>query len=154
MSVEDDVALFEEVPTLRVLGSAALRLIAIGSENRDVMRGDRLFTRGDEADAGYVIRRGVIRMEDGSSAPLHAARGMLIGQLAMIVPVSWPTTATALEISALLRIPRSLFRRVLEVDVAAAHQLRQVLASRSGRIASDLDVIGNRLRNWTTPRSR
>ena len=153
MSVEDDVALFEEVPTLRVLGGAALRLIAIGSESHDVMRGERLFTRGEEADAGFVIRRGVIRMEDGSSAPMVASRGMLIGQLAMIVPIAWPTTATALELSAVLRIPRTLFKRVLEVDVAAAHQLRQVLASRSGRIASDLDLVGNRLRGWTTPRS-
>jgi len=154
MSVDDDLALFEEVPTLRVLGSAALRLLAIGAEHRDISRGQTLFTRGEEADAGFVVRRGVLRLEDGSSAPMGANRGMLIGQLAMIIPISWPTTATALEMVAVLRIPRTLFRRVLEVDANAAHQLRQVMASRSGRLANDLDRVGDRLRDWTKNRSR
>ena len=41
MSIEDDVALLERVPTLRLLGTTALRMLAIGSEQRDVARGDR-----------------------------------------------------------------------------------------------------------------
>ena len=45
MSIEDDVALLERVPTLRLLGTAALRMLAIGSEQRDFARGDVLFTR-------------------------------------------------------------------------------------------------------------
>ena len=40
MSIEDDVALLERVPTLRLLGNAALRMLAIGSEQRDFARGD------------------------------------------------------------------------------------------------------------------
>jgi hypothetical protein len=39
MSIEDDVALLERVPTLRLLGTAALRMLAIGSEQREVARG-------------------------------------------------------------------------------------------------------------------
>ena len=53
MSIEDDVALLERVPTLRLLGTAALRMLAIGSEQRNFARGDVLFNAGDEADAGY-----------------------------------------------------------------------------------------------------
>ena len=51
MSIEDDVALLERVPTLRLLGTTALRMLAIGSEQRDVARGARLFSAGDDADA-------------------------------------------------------------------------------------------------------
>ena len=36
MSIEDDVALLERVPTLRLLGTPALRMLAIGSEQRDL----------------------------------------------------------------------------------------------------------------------
>ena len=43
MSIEDDVALLERVPTLRLLGRESLRMLAIGSEARDVARGDFLF---------------------------------------------------------------------------------------------------------------
>ncbi|HZE51957.1 MAG TPA: cyclic nucleotide-binding protein, partial [Bradyrhizobium sp.] len=38
MSIEDDVALLEHVPTLRLLGTTALRMLAIGSEQRDIAR--------------------------------------------------------------------------------------------------------------------
>ena len=50
MSIEDDVALLERVPTLRLLGTAALRMLAIGSEQRDVARDDLLFYIGDDDD--------------------------------------------------------------------------------------------------------
>ena len=65
MSIEDDVALLERVPTLRLLGTAALRMLAIGSEQRDFARGDLLFKAGDDADAGFVVQRGSFRIEDG-----------------------------------------------------------------------------------------
>ena len=67
MSIEDDVALLERVPTLRLLGSAALRMLAIGSEQRNFGRGDQLFNAGDEADAGYIVQRGAFRIEDGAA---------------------------------------------------------------------------------------
>jgi hypothetical protein len=47
MSIEDDVALLERVPTLRLLGMESLRMLAIGSEQRIVTRGDPLFSAGD-----------------------------------------------------------------------------------------------------------
>ena len=46
MSIEDDVVLLERVPTLRLLGTDALRVLAIGSEQRDFDRGDLLFSAG------------------------------------------------------------------------------------------------------------
>ena len=59
MSIEDDVALLERVPTLRMLGTTALRMLAIGSEQRDVTRGEVLFNSGDDADAGFsAVRSG------------------------------------------------------------------------------------------------
>ena len=75
MSIEDDVALLERVPTLRLLGTTALRMLAIGSEQRDFGRGDQLFNAGDEADAGYIVQRGAFRIEDGGapkSSPVPA----------------------------------------------------------------------------------
>ena len=34
MSIEDDIAFIERVPTLRMLGRTALRILAIGAESR------------------------------------------------------------------------------------------------------------------------
>jgi CRP-like cAMP-binding protein len=145
MSIEDDVALLERVPTLRLLGTAALRMLAIGSEQRDVARGDALFHAGDDADAGFIIQRGALRIEDGGGAAIVAGPGALIGELALITAMQRPSTAIALEHSSVIRIARSLFQRVLESDPAAARRLRDEIASRTSQIASDILMAGAKL---------
>ena len=141
MSIEDDVALLERVPTLRLLGNAALRMLAIGSEQRDFARGDFLFNTGDEADAGYIVQRGAFRVED-SGAEIIAGPGSLIGELALIVAMRRPSSAVAVEHSTVIRIARSLFQRVLESDPAAARRLRDELATRTSQLASDILIAG------------
>ena len=145
MSIEDDVALLERVPTLRLLGTAALRMLAIGSEQRNVASGDLLFSAGDDADAGFVVQRGAFRIEDGAGAEMVAGPGALIGELALIVAMQRPSTATALEHSSVIRVARSLFQRVLESDPAAARRLRDEFANRTSQIASDILMAGAKL---------
>ena len=144
MSIEDDVALLERVPTLRLLGNAALRMLAIGSEQRDFARGDFLFNTGDEADAGYIVQRGAFRVED-SGAEIIAGPGSLIGELALIVAMRRPCSAVAVEHSTVVRLARSLFQRVLESDPAAARRLRDELATRTSQLASDILIAGAKL---------
>jgi len=145
MSIEDDVALLERVPTLRLLGTEALRMLAIGSEERDIPRGGLLFNAGDEADAGFVVQRGAFRVQDDGGAEVVAGPGALIGELALVVAMSRPSTAIALEHSIVIRIARSLFQRVLESDPAAARRLRDEFANRTSQIASDILMAGAKL---------
>ena len=145
MSIEDDVALLERVPTLRLLGDASLRMLAIGSEQRGFARGDVLFNMGDEADAGFVVQRGAFRVEDGAGAEMIAGPGTLIGELALVVPMKRPSSAVALEHSAVIRIARSLIQRVLESDPAAARRLRDEFVTRTSQIASDILMAGGKL---------
>jgi len=145
MSIEDDVALLERVPTLRLLGTAALRMLAIGSEQRDLARGDVLFNAGDEADAGFIVQRGAFRIKDDTGAEIVAGPRALIGELALVVAMQRPSTAIALEQSSVIRIARSLFQRVLESDPAAARRLRDEFASRTSQIASDILMAGAKL---------
>jgi CRP-like cAMP-binding protein len=145
MSIDDDVALLDRVPTLHLLGTASLRMLAIGSEQRDVARGDLLFRQGDDADSGFVVQRGAFRIDNGSGAEVVAGPGALIGELALVVPMRRPSSALALEYSTVIRIARSLFQRVLESDPAAARRLRDEFASRSSQIASDILIAGGKL---------
>ena len=145
MSIEDDVVLLERVLTLRLLGTEPLRMLAIGSEQRNVARGDLLFSQGDEADAGFVVQRGAFRVDDGSGAETVARPGMLIGELALIVAMRRPSTATALENSIVIRISRSLFQRVLESDPTAAVRLRDEFINRTSQLASDILTAGAKL---------
>ena len=145
MSIEDDVALLERVPTLRLLGTTALRMLAIGSEQRHFARGDVLFTLGEDADAGFVVQRGAFRIEDGAGAEMVAGPGALIGELALIAAMPRPSTAIALEPSSVIRVARSLFQRVLESDPAAARRLRDEFANRTSQLASDILMAGAKL---------
>jgi CRP-like cAMP-binding protein len=146
MSIEDDVAFFERVPTLRLLGREALRNLAFGTEQRDVARDETLFRANDTADAGYVVQSGSFRIAaDDSNHEVIAGPGSLIGELALLVAMRRPSTATALEYSSTIRISRSLFQRVLEGHPDAARRLRDDLAGRTSQIASDILLVGAKL---------
>ena len=145
MSIEDDVALLERVPTLRLLGPSSLRMLAIGSEQRTIYSGEYLFRQGEQADAGFVVQRGAFRIDDGAGAQTTAGPGTLIGELALVVAMQRPSSATAMENSTVIRIARSLFQRVLESDPAAARRLRDEFAARTSQLASDILMAGAKL---------
>ena len=145
MSIDDDVALLERVPTLRLLGRESLRMLAIGSEARDVPRGDFLYQQGEDADSGFVVQRGSFVIDDGAGAEMTAGPGALLGELALVMAMRRPSTATALEYSTVIRINRGLFQRVLESDPAAARRLRDEFATRTSQIASDILMAGTKL---------
>jgi CRP-like cAMP-binding protein len=144
MTIEDDIAFFERVPTLGLLGRDALRILAIGAESRYVHGGEVLFGAGDEADAGFVIQEGSFSLSAGSAVddePLVVGRGTLIGELALITETKRPATATALEPSTVLRIPRGLFLKMLDGFPSAAEKLRDILASRSDQSTAAIYAV-------------
>ena len=144
MSIEDDVALLERVPTLRLLGTRRCACWRSAPSSAITRPGDQLFNAGDEADAGYIVQRGAFRVEDGG-AEVIAGPGALIGELALIVAMRRPSSAVAIEHSTVIRVARSLFQRVLESDPAAARRLRDELATRTSQLASDILMAGAKL---------
>ena len=68
MTIEDDIAFFERVPTLNLLGRQALRILAIGAQSRYVHGGEVLFNAGEEADGGFVVQEGRFRLAPPASA--------------------------------------------------------------------------------------
>jgi CRP-like cAMP-binding protein len=142
VSIEDDVAFLEKVPTFAVLGRPALRILAIGAESKTVALGEVLFRAGDPADAGYVIQEGSFSLkpdaQDGEPNAIVAGRGTLLGEFALFRETMRSMTAVALVPATVLRIPRSLFLKMLEGFPEAASQLRGHLVSRLDRTARDI----------------
>src|SRR5215510_13170536 len=133
MAIEDDIDFFEKVPTLSMLGRGALRILAIGAESRYVHSGETLFAVGDDADGGYVVQEGSFRLSPrGDTAKsIKVGIGTLLGELALFTETTRPVTATALEPSTVLCIPRPLFLKMLEGYPDAAVRLREILAKRT-----------------------
>ena len=133
MSLEDDVAFFEQVPTFAVLGKQALRILAIGAETKQLPSGAVLFYAGELADGGYVVQEGSLLMEPNS--PLEgeqftAGPGSLVGELALLTDRVCAATAIAKEPTVVIRISRSLFKKMLEGYPAAAKKLSDIMTDR------------------------
>lgn len=146
MSIEDDIALFNRVPTLNLLGAAALNVLAIGAEYRNLEFGHDLFKIGDESDSGYVVKRGSFRVTAVERVnEIIAGPGSLIGEMALIAPVRRSTTAMALESSSVVRLSRTLFQRVLESHPDAARRLRDDIVARNNHAAGAIAQLRAKL---------
>ena len=148
MPLEDDIAFLEQVPTLALLGRPALRILAIGTETKKVPSGAVLFYAGDLADCGYVVQEGSFMLEDdrrGKHEETHVGRGTLLGDLALITDTVRTETATAQEPSIVIRIPRSLFLKMLEGYPEAARSLRDAMAERLDAWTRDLEGVRTKL---------
>jgi CRP-like cAMP-binding protein len=133
MGLEEDVAFFERVPPLAALGKQALRILAIGAETRHLQSGAVLFYAGELADGGYVVQEGSLLLEPGTLAEgneITVGPGTLIGELALLTNTVCQATAIAKEPTVVVRIPRNLFRKMLEGYPAAAEKLRDSMTER------------------------
>lgn len=145
MSIDDDIVFLSDVPTLALLGREALRILAIGAENRYVHDGDVLFREGEAADGGYVVQEGSFRLTSQHISPglepITVGPGTLLGELALLTNTVRPATATALEPSSVIRIPRMLFVKMLEGYPDAARRLRKMIADRADQAMEDIRSV-------------
>jgi CRP-like cAMP-binding protein len=141
MTIEDDISFFERVPTLSLLGRQALRILAIGAETRYIHGGEVLFNAGDEADGAFVIQEGRFILSSDASADgreITVGPYTLLGEVALFTETRRPATATALEPSTVLRVPRPLFIKMLDSFPDAARKLREIMAGRLDQSTRDI----------------
>jgi CRP-like cAMP-binding protein len=145
MTIEDDIAFLERVPTFAQLGFSALQIVAIGSETKRLENGEVLFRAGETADAGYVIQEGSLKLTKHdprrSDPSVTLGPGVLIGELALLTETVRPVTAIAAEPTTVIRISRSLFRKVLEGFPEAARLMRDRLAERANQASEEISIV-------------
>jgi CRP-like cAMP-binding protein len=148
MSIEDDIEFFERVPTLALLGREALRILAIGAESRYLNGGDVLCHQGEPVEAGYVVQEGsfqLTRAGESQATARTAGAGVMIGEVALLIDSQSAFTATAREPSTVIRIPRTLFVKMLEGYPEAAARLRDNLLALAEQTARDMRSMRGRL---------
>ena len=143
MALDTDIDLLEHVPALSLLGPDALRILAISAEVQEIRGGDALFKEGEPAECGFVVSSGafVLERERGGREPVVVRRGVLLGETALIIGTAWSDSATAIEASTVLRIPRAVFLRVLEGVPEGAVRLRRHIAERLATSISEIDAL-------------
>ena len=145
MTIEDDIFFLERVATFAQLGFSALQIIAIGAEAKHLKSGEVLFEAGDAADGGYVIQDDTLKLAlpnaDPSDPGITAGAGVLLGELALVTETRRPVTAMAIEPTIVLRIPRSLFRKVLDGFPEAAVKMRNRIAEQAAEAADEIQAV-------------
>jgi CRP-like cAMP-binding protein len=142
-SIEDDISFLETVPLFRLVGRAPLRVIAMGAETQIVHEDQVLFDDPDVVDAGYVVKHGRFGLRGAreTDPAFMAGSGALLGELALISETARPSPVTALELSTVIRIPRSLFIKMLDGYPDAALRLRDHMAARAERTISEIAKV-------------
>ena len=154
MSIENDIRNLSQIPMFGVLEEDARRLIAFAAETRILRAGDILFRRGDRSDCAYVLTTGSITLDahdDAKSALQLSAPYTLIGELALISETERPGTALARQPSTVLKIPRTLFHRVLRDYPASALNIRIMMETRLESLVGDLNKLAD---GWKTDEQR
>ena len=133
MALDDDIALLSRQPLLGLMERDALRLVAFSAERRTLRAGDVLFRAGEPADGALLVISGAIALkdeDDGRPADHIVGAGALIGELAMFSAVARPVTAIVREPAQVMRLSRSVMRRVLGEFPDSAEAVAQEIAGR------------------------
>lgn len=151
MSLESDIAVLSKVPLLAGLSGDQLRLLAFGAEHRRLRAGEILFRMGARADAGFVVAAGRIVLVAGrpghEKQVAEADPGMVLGEIALLTDTRRPATATAETDCDVIRITRTLFRRMLEEYPEIAFDLHQRLTADLARMTDDILALEGRFGN-------
>ena len=146
------------VPFMGQLRPETVRWIRERSQTRSFRSGESLFVEGDEAHGTYIIERGLIRIErfalNGQQHVLTlAARGEVVGNLAMLDGATRSASAVAMQPSDALAIPAQHMQHALQnfpdVPLATARVLADRLKSLTDQL---IEATGGTARSRTASR--
>ncbi len=125
-------AAFERMPLFRDLGSDDLATLVATVRTRRHRRGDVIFRQGDPGDGLYIILSGRVKIstlgQGGAEAILVTLRpNEFFGALALLDGAPRSASATAVEATETLVLPRDRFRQLIdEVPGIRDHVLAQL----------------------------
>jgi CRP-like cAMP-binding protein len=147
MALNDDIQLLSQLPLFNGMSEDQLRLIAFGADRRVISSGQMLFRESSPADSAYVILNGSVELSrtgrnEQPEVQAVVGSGTLLSELALITLVERKFTAIAKEDTAIIRITRSLFHRLIEEYPDAAllieKRIRENIAALAARAAAEL----------------
>jgi CRP-like cAMP-binding protein len=138
MAIEDDIRILETVGLFETFTRDQLRLLAFGTERLVLREGRELYREGQSADCAYVIDRGEISLfregATGRTILKTVGPGAVLGEMAIIAQTKRLTSAMADSETEVIRLNRSLFRRILE-------EYPEIAAALHDKIASDINEM-------------
>lgn len=135
MALDDDIRVLSGVGLFEGFTHEQLRLMAFGAERISLEAGQKLYAEGAPADCAFVVVEGQVELyrQRGETRQTLSVReaGAILGELALIAESERLTSADARTDIRVIRLNRSMFRRILEEFPDTAIKLQR-------RITADL----------------
>lgn len=149
MALDDHIRILSGVRLFEGFTLDQLRLLAFGAEAMRLPAGKKLYREDDDADSAYIVVRGRIslfREHEGAPVEVSSAdAGAVLGEMALIADTRRLTSAEAAADSDVLRINRSMFRRILEEYPETAEALRTQIIDDLQALIRRIEQVGERL---------
>lgn len=131
-------AFLAELPMFKALGEATLARLAAATTRRSLVRGERLFNKGDVASGMYVVVHGEIKLIAHSAVRGERLSGVVgpgrsFGEPVMFLERPAVVDAEAAGDALVLHLPRAAIFAEIE---RSPHFARRVIASLSQRVES------------------
>jgi CRP/FNR family cyclic AMP-dependent transcriptional regulator len=120
--------LIKESPVFADLEPEYLELIAGCGQNAAFDAGDRLFKEGDEADTFYLVRHGMIALEQyvpnrGMLTVETVGPGEIAGWSWLVPPYRWQLSARAVEPTRTIQLDGACLRGKCDADPELGYRL-------------------------------
>lgn len=149
MSLDDDMRVLSRVNLFKGFSREQLRLMAFGAENVSLHAERILYAEGTPADCAFIVASGEIelyRSEAGKRRVLDTmGPNSILGELALIADGERLTSAAARTDAELIRLNRTMFRRILEEYPRTATELQERITENLQTLISDLATAAARL---------
>lgn len=143
MSLKDAVAVMMEIPMFRNVDHKRLKMFALMGETLTYRAGERLFEKGDDGDAAYIVISGavdvLVPVDGGGEASVAVLSSKeIFGEMAVLCDQPRTTAITAKCDLKVLRLSRETFMNLLREFPDIAIELIKVMARRLETTTRDL----------------
>lgn len=142
MSLNKIVDAMREVPMFRNVDPKQLRLFAFMGETLTFRAGERLFEKGDDGDAAYIVIEGkvdvLVPTDGGEAAVAVLGEKEIFGEMAVLCDQPRTTAIAAQTDLITLRLDRSVILDLLQEFPDIALEMIKVLAGRLETTTRDL----------------
>ena len=142
MSLNQVVQVMQEMPLFRNVDPKQLKVVAMMGEARTYRGGERLFEKGDDGDAAYIVINGEVDVmvpSDGSEQSVATlGKGELFGEMAVLCNQSRTTAIEARTDLEVLRLDRDVVLDLMREFPAITLELVRILGRRLERTTREL----------------
>ena len=142
MNIKEIVCVLCEIPMFRNVEEKRLKLFSMMGQTLSYRSGERLFEKGDDGDAAYVILEGAVDVliptDSGEISVAVLGAKEIFGEMAVLLDQPRTTAIAAQSDLKVLRLDREAFFNMLNEFPDVAIELIKILGTRLETTTRDL----------------